>query len=159
QVHVRIEIGIERSHVAPVAKVARLGARDLVLQEVVHVRGALVHHHRDDVAAHVVPAAVVGRILFQRIDQHVAVEHVVAHRGECLVGMGGSAGFSRNASMLWPSGAVCTTPKSVASILGTGIAATVTPAPRARCWSIICIGSIRYTWSAPKTTTMSGRSS
>ena len=47
--------------------------------------------------------------------------------------------------MRWPSGAVCTTPKSVAAVLGTGIAATVTPAPQARCASIICAGSIRYT--------------
>ena len=60
--------------------------------------------------------------------------------------------------MRWPSGAACTTPKSVAAVLGTGIAATVTPAPQARCASIICTGSIRYTWSAPKTTTRSGRS-
>ncbi len=40
----------------------------------------------------------------------------------------------------WGAGvtvAVCTTPKSVASSLGTGIAATVTPAPHAVCASII----------------------
>ena len=47
--------------------------------------------------------------------------------------------------MRWPSGAACTTPKSAAAVLGTGIAATVTPAPQARCASIICTGSIRYT--------------
>ena len=47
--------------------------------------------------------------------------------------------------MLWPSAAVCATPKSVASILGMGTAATVAPAPQATCRSIICLGSIRYT--------------
>ncbi len=72
---------------------------------------------------------------------------------------GGSAGFSRNASMVWPSAAVLMTPNSVASLRSTGMAATVTPAPAARCCSIICIGSIRNTWSAPKTATMSGWSS
>ena len=47
--------------------------------------------------------------------------------------------------MLWPSGAACTTPKFLAAILGTWTAATVAPAPQATCWSIICLGSIRYT--------------
>ena len=45
--------------------------------------------------------------------------------------------------MQWPPAAVCTTPKSVASARGTGIAATVTPAPQAMCWPIICAGSMR----------------
>ncbi len=72
---------------------------------------------------------------------------------------GGSAGFSRNASMVRPSLAVLMTPNADASARGTGIAATVTPAPYDRCCSIICIGSIRNTWSAPKTATMSGWSS
>ena len=47
--------------------------------------------------------------------------------------------------MRCPSGAARTTPKSAASAFGTGIAATVAPAPQARCCSIICLGSIRYT--------------
>ncbi len=72
---------------------------------------------------------------------------------------GGSAGFSRNASIVLPSGATLTMPKADASLRGTGMAATVTPAPCRTWWSIICTGSIRYTWSAPKTITMSGRSS
>ncbi len=42
---------------------------------------------------------------------------------------------------------------------GTRMPATVTPAPVAMCWSTICDGSMRYTWSAPKTTMYSGRSS
>ncbi len=69
---------------------------------------------------------------------------------------GGDAGFSRNASTRCPSS--WTTPNDAADARGTGIAATVTPAPRARCASIICAGSIRYTSSAPNTTTRSGRS-
>jgi hypothetical protein len=77
-----------------------------------------------------------------------------------LPGMGGgSAGFSRNASIVLPSGPTLTMPKADASLRGTGMAATVTPAPCRTWWSIICIGSIRYTWSAPKTITMSGCSS
>ena len=43
---------------------------------------------------------------------------------------GGSAGFSRNASIVRPSAAAWITPNAVASSRGTGIAATVTPAPR-----------------------------
>ena len=58
---------------------------------------------------------------------------------------GGSAGFSRNASMVRPSAATLTMPNAEASDRGTGIAATVTPAPCATWWSIICWGSIRYT--------------
>ncbi len=61
--------------------------------------------------------------------------------------------------MIRLSAATLTMPKAEASIRGTGIAATVTPAPCATWWSIICWGSIRYTWSAPKTITMSGFSS
>ena len=50
-------------------------------------------------------------------------------------------------------------PNAFASCLLTGIAATVTPAPCSMCWAIICRMSIRYTWSAPVTTTRSGCSS
>ena len=47
-----------------------------------------------------------------------------------LPGMGGgSAGFSRNASIVRPSGATLTMPNADASSRGTGMAATVTPAP------------------------------
>ena len=62
-----------------------------------------------------------------------------------LASGGGSAGFSRKASMVRPSAAVWTIPKSVASARGTGMAATVTPAPCAWCCVTICIMSIRYT--------------
>jgi hypothetical protein len=62
-------------------------------------------------------------------------------------------------SIVLPSGPTLMMPKAEASLFGTGMAATVTPAPWAMCWSIICCGSIRYTWSAPKTITMFGCSS
>ena len=50
-----------------------------------------------------------------------------------------------NASIRWLSSAACTTPKSRAAARGTGIAATVTPAPQSWCASISWVGSIRYT--------------
>ena len=56
---------------------------------------------------------------------------------------GGLPGFSVNASMVWPSAAACATPKLVAAARGIGTVETVTPAPRATCWSIICSGSMR----------------
>jgi len=85
QVHVRVEIGIDRPHVPPVAPVAFGRARHLVPQEVIGVRGALPDQHRDDVAPHAVPAGVVIGVLPERIHQYVGVEHVHAHGGQCLV--------------------------------------------------------------------------
>ena len=46
---------------------------------------------------------------------------------------GGSAGFSRKASMVRPFAAAWITPNAVASLRGTGMAATVTPAPYWTC--------------------------
>ncbi len=57
--------------------------------------------------------------------------------------IGGSAGFSRNASMSSPLAAVWMMPKPDACALGTRIPATVTPAPEAMCSSTICEASIR----------------
>ncbi len=48
------------------------------------------------------------------------------------------------------------TPNWLASEIGCRIAATVTPAPDSRWASTIWLKSMRYTWSAPTTTTMSG---
>jgi hypothetical protein len=42
-----------------------------------------------------------------------------------------------------PSGAVWMTPERGGLGLGTGMPATVTPAPPSRCWVTICRGSIR----------------
>jgi hypothetical protein len=61
--------------------------------------------------------------------------------------------------MVRSSGPTWMTPNARASFLGTGRPATVTDAPDCTCWLIICRASIRNTWSAPNTTTMSGRSS
>ena len=85
QVHVRLEVGVDRADLAPVALVASVGAGHLVLQEVVDVRGAVPDQPRDDVAAHAVPAVLVGRVLAQRLDQHGGVEDVGAHGHERLV--------------------------------------------------------------------------
>jgi hypothetical protein len=51
------------------------------------------------------------------------------------------------------------TPNWSASLIGCRIAATVAPAPVSMCCCTIELKSMRYTWSAPTTTTMSGRSS
>lgn len=64
---------------------------------------------------------------------------------------GGSAGFSRKLSTWTPSEAGVMIPNEEASALGTLIPATVTPAPFSMCCWSIWRGSMRYTWSAPKT--------
>src|SRR5215469_496228 len=69
---------------------------------------------------------------------------------------GGSDGFSWNSLIDVSPGPIWITPRAVASARGTARAATVTPAPEARCWSIICRGSIRYTWSEHKPATRPG---
>ena len=72
----------------------------------------------------------------------------------------GSVGFSRKARIrVGSSGTTSMTPNSVDIAIGCRMAATVTPAPDSTCCSTICEKSIRYTWSAPTTTTMSGFSS
>lgn len=57
------------------------------------------------------------------------------------------------------SGSTSMTPNWSASEIGWRIAATVAAAPEAMCASIIWSKSMRYTWSAPTTTMMSGCSS
>ncbi len=72
----------------------------------------------------------------------------------------GCCGFSWNAAILVGSFASTSiTPNWFASAIGWRMAATVTPAPDAMCASTIWAKSMRYTWSAPTTTTMSGFSS
>ncbi len=72
---------------------------------------------------------------------------------------GGSAGFSRKSAIRTPSSAVLMTPNWSASLRGTRIPATETAAPDSMWASTIWEASIRYTWSAPNTTMMSGFSS
>ena len=91
EVHVGLVVGVERAHVAPVAAVALAGAGHHVVREVVDVGPARLDHHRDDVAAQVVLARRVERVLPQRVDHRLRLEHVVAHRGEHLVGRVGQA--------------------------------------------------------------------
>ncbi len=79
QVHVRLEVGVERAHVPPVGPVPLGGARHLVLGEVVDVGRALTHHAGDEVASHIVPGAVVLGVGPQGLQQGPGGEHVVPH--------------------------------------------------------------------------------
>ena len=65
----RIEIGIERPHVPPVTQVAGIGAGNLVVPEVIDVRGVLPDQHGHDAAAKGVLAGVVRRVLPERFHQ------------------------------------------------------------------------------------------
>ena len=57
------------------------------------------------------------------------------------------------------SGSTSITPNDFDISIGWRIAATVAPSPDSICCCTICAKSMRYTWSAPTTTTMSGFSS
>ena len=85
QVHVRLVVGVERSNVAPIATVAIGGAGHRVVGEVVDLGGAAGHHHRDDVAAHVVDRTLVAGVELDRLEQRLGGEDVVAHRGVDLL--------------------------------------------------------------------------
>ena len=72
----------------------------------------------------------------------------------------GAVGFSRNARIFEVSaGSTSMTPNWSASLIGWRMAATVAAAPESTCAATICEKSMRYTWSAPTTTMMSGPSS
>ncbi len=86
QVHVRGVVGTHRPDVAPVAAVAVVGARHLVVLVVVDGRLGAVDEPRHDVAAHVVLGALALGVAGDRLGQGVGVEDVVAHRGQHLVG-------------------------------------------------------------------------
>ena len=64
---------------------------------------------------------------------------------------GGSSGFSMKLRMR-PESSASMQPNALASLRGTRMPATVAPAPLSMWNWTICSGSIRYTWSAPKTT-------
>ena len=147
QVHVRVEIGVERPDVAPVARVPLGRSRHIVLQEVVGLHAALADQHRDDVAAHVMQAVVVGRILAQRLHQRVAGEDVVAHRGERLIRMAGAAGRVGGLLQECLDGAPVRADPDHAELGGIGPrhrdGGHGGPAPDSTCALIICTGSIR----------------
>ena len=86
EVHVRVVVRVQRSHVAPVGAVAVGGARHLVAGEVVDGRVAARDECRDDVAAEVVLGRLVAGVGGQHFHQQLAGEHVVAHRRVDLVG-------------------------------------------------------------------------
>src|SRR5690606_7351107 len=91
EVHVRVVVRVDGSHVAPVVAVAIRGAGHVVAHEVVEPAGALVHEVRHDVAAHVVLGGGVLRVLGERVHERVGVRDVVAHGGQDLVGGVGQA--------------------------------------------------------------------
>ena len=87
----RVEVGVHRPDVAPVAHVALGAAGDDVVLEVVGVGRALGDERRHDVAAHVVLRALQRGVGVDGVHEHVGVEDVVAHAREDLVGGVGQA--------------------------------------------------------------------
>ena len=79
-VHVRLVVGVEGSHVAPVSVLALGLARHDVLVEVVHLGDAPRDERRDDVPTEIVFRILVRGILGDDLPKHVGVEHVVPHR-------------------------------------------------------------------------------
>ena len=80
EVHVRLEEGVERTHVAPIALGGCLFAAHDVRVEVVHVDGVVLVQTRNDVLAEVGRAFV--RALQEFAHQELAREDVVAHARE-----------------------------------------------------------------------------
>ena len=85
EVHVGVVIGVEGPDIAPVAAITIRGSRHHIESEVVDARPALVDKHGDDVAAHVVHRALVGRIGTENVDERVRGEDVIAHGDVGLV--------------------------------------------------------------------------
>ena len=80
QIHVRLEIGVERPDVTPVLR------RLLVLVvEAVRVDRRRVDERGNDVLAEIVRRRLV-RVRFERVDEHVGVEDVDAHRRQREIG-------------------------------------------------------------------------
>ena len=70
------------------------------------------------------------------------------------------SGFSTKRAIFAGScGSVSITPKDLTISMGWRTAATVALAPDSMCFSTMSAKSMRYTWSAPTTTTMSGSAS
>ena len=75
----RVVVGVHRPDIAPVLTVSFVRPGDHVVLEVVDVARALGDEGRDDIAAHVVSAALEVVVLGHRVDEDVGVEDVVAH--------------------------------------------------------------------------------
>ena len=154
-----------RPDVAPVAGVPFGRAGHLVGHEVVGLRRAVCDQRRDDVPADVVPAVESSSASWRSASTSTfGVEHVDAHRRERLLRVSGHrrrVGGLLQERVDRPPVARrrrrCRTPWRPARHRDAPPPSR--PRRARRCWSIICLGSIRYTWSAPTTTTMSGFSS
>jgi hypothetical protein len=86
EVHLGVVVRVDRPDVAPVAPVAVGRAGHQVVAEVVDGRLTPGHEVGDDVAAHVVLAALALAVADHGVLQRLGSEDVVAHRGEDLVG-------------------------------------------------------------------------
>ena len=85
QVAVRLVERVDGADIAPVVAVSCRRPGHVVVPEVVDLCLSLAHEIGDDVAAHVVLARGVQRVLGQCVEQHPGGEHVVAHRGVDVV--------------------------------------------------------------------------
>ena len=92
EVHVRVVEGIDRSDVTPVTVLPLAHSRHHVGGEVVDLSFAAIDERRNQVAADVVARGLVCSVDRDCVDEHVSAEHVVAHRGEDLVGRVGEPG-------------------------------------------------------------------
>jgi len=82
---VRVVVSINGAHVPPVVGILLSVARNLVVTKVVHLRVSGVDESRNNVATHVVPRVGAVGVVVEGLDQGLAAEDVVTHRGERLV--------------------------------------------------------------------------
>ena len=84
EIHLRFPVGIDGSDVSPVSPVGTFFlAGDEIRGEIVSEdRRALRHQTRQDVATEIVSAIRERLVCFELAHQHLALEHVVAHRGQ-----------------------------------------------------------------------------
>ncbi len=86
-VHARLVVGVEGSHVPPVALLPLGLVGDLVVAEVVDPSHTLRDQCRDDVATDVVPGGLtLLGVAGDDVTQHLGIEDVVPHRNVRLIG-------------------------------------------------------------------------
>ena len=80
QVHAGVVVAVERADVTPITPFDPCAPADVVGIEIVKMGLAALHETRDDIAAHVMAAVRVLRVLPQGVHQSGGVEDVVTHR-------------------------------------------------------------------------------